>query len=726
MDTSAWTPQEHPRLFFDKKDLESLREKRNADDITWDAWSRIQENIKEGMNLELPRESDRWEWDTGGDNQKNLKGLAEEYGKAVSNLAFSWLLDGNEIHARKAVDILMALCDFDYWTSSRFFGTDYRLPWRGTLETAALCRCVGWGYDWLYNFMSEKERHRARTCLLYKGILPLVQDWADPLTRLPLSTHMLPWGNWWQNCIAPAGEAAMAIYGEHPLTERFARLCREASDWFFRFEGASVPDMPLELLTAGDVPGVYYPPNFDSRGGYWEGLNYMDSVLINSFFFSEAHRRQTGEEILPMELMGKVADLILNGSFRMGDRMRAANFSDCRAGFATSPVVTAYLARRLQHPGMQWFLQNCRNNFNEASLFSYYENPVYVFMWYDPGLSSREPEGGPLMKVYPDMGWAVMRNGWGHENSMMVLKCGATAGHSHADAGSFVLYTRDELLLIDSGCCGYEMPEQNEYYHTTRAHNTVLVGDEGQIKRLEGKLVEEAGVPGLSFVLGDAAPPYEGRLSKFLRGVLFVGGEYYVVADWLEKQNDKPFKWLLHYDGEMTQSSEGCFIKKTKANLLVKVIEPSEYQITVRQGYKTYHEDLAIIKSTEDKQKELEKGEYLEIIPACNTSGQNFLTILYPFGENGNVPKIEKIATENWTGVRVDRNHEVDLIGLSQDGIKDGTGLNGVETDAKLFCITLNKCGTPVRALMQSGTYMKFDGRLLVSSPEQATIAVLV
>ena len=33
----------------------------------------------------------------------------------------------------------------------------------------------------------------------------------------------------------------------------------------------------LELLV-GDVPGTYYPPNFDSEGGYWEGLNYMDGV----------------------------------------------------------------------------------------------------------------------------------------------------------------------------------------------------------------------------------------------------------------------------------------------------------------------------------------------------------------------------------------------------------------------------------------------------------------
>jgi hypothetical protein len=32
-------------------------------------------------------------------------------------------------------------------------------------------------------------------------------------------------------------------------------------------EEAAVPEMSEELLV-GDVPGTYYPPNFDSEGGY--------------------------------------------------------------------------------------------------------------------------------------------------------------------------------------------------------------------------------------------------------------------------------------------------------------------------------------------------------------------------------------------------------------------------------------------------------------------------
>ena len=721
----AWTPQEHPRLFFGREDVENLRAKRKVDEVARAAWTRLEEDIEKAMALQEPRESPRWEWDTGSDNQKNLGTVARELMRAVSCLGLSWVLDGVEAHARKAVDLLMALCDFDFWTSPRFFGTDYRLPWRGTLETAHCCHAAACGYDLLYDFMSEAERHRLRTCLLYKGILPLVQDWADPLTRLPLSTHILPWGNWWQNCIAPAGEATMALYGEHPLTERFARLCKEASDWFFRFEGATVPEMPEEQLV-GDVSGTYYPPNFDSEGGYWEGLNYMDSVLINSFYFAEAYRRQTGEEILPMGLMRKVAHFILDCSFRTGDRMRAVNFGDCRAGFATSPLVTAYLARRLRHRGLQWFLHNCQNNFQDVSLFRFDELPAFTFLWYDPSLSPREPKDPPPVKIYPGTGWAVMRNGWGHEDSMLAFKCGATAGHAHADAGSFVLYSRDELLLIDSGVCGYEMPEYQGYYHTTRAHNTVLIEGEGQIKRLAGKIVKETSVPGLGFVLGDATAPYEGRLSQFLRGVLFVGGEYYVIVDWLRKRSDAPFQWLLHYDGKMTQEAEGVVIRKGKAGVLVKMVEPAEYHLAIRQGFKTYHEDLSVIKSTEEKQQEMERGDYLEITPAQSKQQQNFLTVLYPFAATGSLPEIKEIKSKGWTGIRVNRGDEMDVVALRRIGARRAIALEEIETDARLFCVTRDREGKPKRVFMRVGTYLKVDGDLLASSPTSDTVVAIL
>lgn len=247
-----------------------------------------------------------------------------------------------------------------------------------------------------------------------------------------------------------------------------------------------MPDLPQDLLPDNAKPGTYYPPNFDSEGGYCEGMGYLD-VLIGTCYFSEAYRRRLGEELLPLDLMHKVAGPILDGSFRTGDRMRAVDFGDTVGGFANGPVETTCLARLLGHSGMQWFFHHCQRNFSEALYYRAGDSPAFTFLWYDPALRPEEPRSAQPVKVYPGMGMAVMRSGWGHEDRMLALKCGLTAGHAHPDANSFVLYSRDELLLLDSGCCGYEMPEQQGYYQTTRARNTVLVGGEGQSKRLAGE-----------------------------------------------------------------------------------------------------------------------------------------------------------------------------------------------------------------------------------------------
>jgi len=94
-------------------------------------------------------------------------------------------------------------------------------------------------------------------------------------------------------------------------------------------------------------------------------------------------------------------------------------------------------------------------------------------------------------------------------------------------------------------------------------------------------------VPGLGFVLGDASAPYEGRLSEFLRGVLFIGGSYYVMADWLTKRGDEPFQWLLHYEGEMRQEDGASIIRKGKAGLLVQTV--SRHGSAGRSGRVTRH-----------------------------------------------------------------------------------------------------------------------------------------
>ena len=46
----AWTPQEHPRLFFGREDVENLRAKRKVDEVARAAWTRLEEDIEKAVD----------------------------------------------------------------------------------------------------------------------------------------------------------------------------------------------------------------------------------------------------------------------------------------------------------------------------------------------------------------------------------------------------------------------------------------------------------------------------------------------------------------------------------------------------------------------------------------------------------------------------------------------------------------------------------------------------
>jgi hypothetical protein len=169
-------------------------------------------------------------------------------------------------------------------------------------------------------------------------------------------------------------------------------------------------------------------------------------------------------------------------------------------------------------------------------------------------------------------------------------------------------------------------------------------------------------------------------------------------------------------------------IRKGKAGVLVKMLEPAEHQLAIRQGYKTFMQNPFVIRSTAERQRDLERGDYLEITPAGNLRRQLFFTVLCPFPAAGAAPTLEKITSVDLIGVRVNRHQqrEFDLVGLRLGQAQQATRLEDVESDAQFFCVVRNETGAPVRALMHGGTYLKVRGVVLISSPQPATRAVEV
>ncbi|MFH1006430.1 MAG: heparinase II/III family protein [Candidatus Latescibacterota bacterium] len=730
----------HPRLYFGQEDVDALKKKRSADPLAAAAWGRVLEVAKAGMSLPLPRWQPRWEYDKGESGQISLGGVLGQASRLAGHLAFAFLLTGDEKYARRATELMLSVCDMDYWTSVAFFQPPYDPPWRGTLETAGIAQWMGMAYDWLYNVLSVEDRERIRLAISYKGIMPLIQDWADPATRLPTACHIKPWGNWWVNCIAPAGVAALAIYSEEntvrwetcwplerpdtqeePMSARWVRLVKEAMDWFWVFEGGYVPK--LEKALFWDPEGTYYPANFDEEGAYAEGANYLDAVMFHSFRFAEPYLRILGEEILPLALMRKTADFILYSCYTESGRMRAINFDDARANFATSPEVTSFLARKLRHQGMQWYLHASQGNFEDDSMFKPGESPVFTFLWYDPELNPERPGLAAPVKVYPGCGWGIMRAGWGPEDTFFAIKSGNTAGHAHADAGTFLLQHGGKPLVMDSGTSSYIVPEWHTYYHTTRAHSTIMVGGRGQVKRLPGRIVGYGGVPGCALMVADAAAPYEGKLRRFIRNVACLGGRYYVIVDELAKDGPGPFEWLLHYDGALTREDGDFLIANGDRRLLVRMAEPESIVSSLEHGFRATHEDFAKQLNPEETQAALKRADYLKVCPTEDRERQVFFAVLYPFTEGETAPEISVLRERGWIGVQVHRDGGTDLVAWRGPGARR-SGMSGVETDAKLVALWMDPQGTVQGCAIERGTFLRVNGETVPVRAAQGTVAL--
>ncbi len=106
------------------------------------------------------------------------------------------------------------------------------------------------------------------------------------------------------------------------------------------------------------------------------------------------------------------------------------------------------------------------------------------FRWFATGGS----EGSPpefTSTYFDDMGYAVMRDGWGSDDLVLFFDGGYYgSGHQHEDKLSFILFGYGRLLLSDQNIYRYRRDEMELYFRHTRAHNTVVVDERSQARFL--------------------------------------------------------------------------------------------------------------------------------------------------------------------------------------------------------------------------------------------------
>jgi hypothetical protein len=189
-----------------------------------------------------------------------------------------------------------------------------------------------------------------------------------------------------------------------------------------------------------------------------------------------------------------------------------------------------------------------------------------------PGLrwaATAGAEGTPPVErsvSFPCAGYVVQRSGWGErgdayaDERWLVLDAGppGDGGHGHYDALSLEAFAYARPLVIDPGRYTYSEsgPNWRRWFKGTAAHNTVTVDGLDQTPYRRGKPKHDRAAlarvlwrhcpddQSLDVVRGQVhSPCYD---AVHTRDVLFVAGEYWLVADHLSAETGHDYTHRLH------------------------------------------------------------------------------------------------------------------------------------------------------------------------------------
>jgi hypothetical protein len=518
----ARVPDGHPRYIFLKRDLAalraSLRTTRRA------AWEQLKAAADRGLKLPLPK---RPNYDTFDGATRQRLGYTRYFGDfrhyidgGAAPLALAYLVSGEERYGLAAKKILLEVAT---WGVEGLMSVSSRF---GDEPGLSMGRHGPRLYDWLYDLFTPSERDLVRQMTIDRARQILARLQRSDYLAKPEESHA-------GRLIAYLAEFAVALTGEAP----------DAHEWL---------DYSLRGLM------TFYPHWGDDDGGWAEGPSY--ALAYNYIYLGalESLRAATGLDLYKRPFFGKVRRYFFYCISPVGE-IRPFGDGAERGGAGTAgAALMLHHGRRFRDPSAVWYARQVPGTPGS-------DDGLLNLMTED-SVPAEAPSKAPQAAVFRGIGWAALHGALDRpgEDTFFLFKSSpyGSVSHSHADQNSFAILKGGQALAIASGYYGpsYGEPHHAEWTRQTKANNSILVNGQGQVVReasAAGKIARFDHRKAFTYVCGDAAAAYGGKLTKFLRHVLFLRPGAFVVLDELAAPGDAQFQWLLHAFERM-QVDEGA------------------------------------------------------------------------------------------------------------------------------------------------------------------------
>lgn len=679
-------------------------------------------NINRLKSLIEKNEDVRDAWDNQLQTANKLLEL-DHFGAADCQvLGLVYRMTGEEKYAKAIKKILLENVKRDTWEGRELLS---RTPsWQGGLGVAHNSFFLSIGFDCAYNYLTPPERKEIAQGLARLGVNPQLHDWLDATTNFHTFDTM--GHNWWSACVYIAGFTSLAIRNEVHEAENWVKEIEATATEWFNYSGSVLQNKI---------------PTFDRNGGFWESINYA-SFGVSQYLLFRLALSNVLPKFKPSELpiLNKTTDFFISTTYYIeNEKPLSVNFGD--GSIHKNGNACAVLLWNLGYhkDRYAWYIKQVAGGDDKEGLQLNTPNGLILYPELPELADNYLPDLGDSF-IYPDMGWATMRNSWKDNATMLAVKSGLTWNHSHADAGSYILFYKGKNLIMDSGNSSYGNPLYTEYYCQSEAHNVVLWNGKGQERTdpyfgsvNHGSLHNLVDGKNLKYLLANATGPYSHILKRNYRSFLWVGDVILVIDDLLAYEPGQ-FEWLLHYNGESRRRGLDLSIKQDDAEVLVHPLYPETFpdgglphdfpekmRLEEKTGYEDHHPENKI--------------PYWSVSHFEKTARTKFVTAIILKSDNSkdNLPEIERFEGKDFLGVRITQNGETTEVyfNLLADGrIKHRNSiinLNGWDTDAYLVALTFpeganrSKISNIKDLFITHGSYIRRDGQVLIHALSKYT-----
>ncbi|MCY7388910.1 MAG: DUF4962 domain-containing protein [Burkholderiales bacterium] len=524
---------QHPRLWLNPEEVSTLGKRVQADPA-YCAWSAFMDTAVRPWANRVPIDAPQ-----PYPGNKRTPALwrkmyidCQELLYAVRHLAIAAKVLGDAELLAKARQWLLHVARFDVsGATSRAYNDEAAFRIAGALA---------WGYDWLYNDLSEDERAEVRTALGYR--LEEVATHVIDHARI----HVFPYDSHAVRSVASVMvPACIALLGEHP----------RAKEW---------------LDFAIDYYDTLYSPWGGASGGWAEGPHYWTTAMAYLIDAGNLLRKHTGHDIYKRVLFQNTGSFPLYT--KAPDTTRACFGDDSTLGDLPSLKVGYNMRHFAAVTGdghLQWYFERI------CELAKGTEGEFYNYGWWSfafdelqyqhdfPAVASKEPSDLPQMRYFQDVGWVAVQRDMHNpdEHLQFGTKCSpfGSISHSHGDQGAFLLFAHGEELAIQSGYyVGFGTTMHRNWRRLTKSKNAILIDGHGQYAGADKSLqIQSAGrvleareqTDGTVFISIDPTQAYRHDvpyLRSYSRDFHLIRGRQLLVVDEVELSQEGQVQWQMH------------------------------------------------------------------------------------------------------------------------------------------------------------------------------------